>query len=98
LARLRQRACRLAQVRRALNKRFSPNLEKAPTFPDGRLLPSTSNAVERGNCGHRKMQKAVYRVRTQEHISARIALHMLRDARKQDRQETRASLHEARAG
>ena|GEM_PF-5263510 len=32
---------------------FSPNLEKAPTFPDGSLPPSTSHAVERGNRCHR---------------------------------------------
>jgi Transposase len=98
LARLRRRVRRLAQVRRTLNKLFSPNLEKALTFLDDRLLPSTSNAVERGNRRHRKMQKTVYRVRTREHICARIALDMLRDARQQGRQETRASLHEARAG
>ena len=98
LARLRRRVRRLAQVRRALNKLFSPNLEKALTFLDDRLLPSTSNAVERGNRRHRKMQKAVYRVRTREHIRARIALDMLRDARQQGRQETQASLHEARTG
>jgi hypothetical protein len=98
LARLRRRVRRLAQVRRTLSKLFSPNLEKALTFLDDRLLPSTSNAVERGNRRHRKMQKTVYRVRTREHISARIALDMLRDARQQDRQQTRASLHEARTG
>jgi hypothetical protein len=98
LARLRRRVRRLAQVRRTLNKLFSANLEKALTFLDDRLLPSTSNAVERGNRRHRKMQKTVYRVRTQEHISARIALDMLRDARQQERQQTRASLHEARTG
>ena len=68
------------------------------TFLDDRLLPSTSNAVERGNRRQRKMQKTVYRVRTQDHIIARIALDMLRDARKQDRQRTRTTLHLARAG
>ena len=96
LARLRQRIRRFPKVRRTLGKLFSPNLEKALTFLDDRLMPSTSNAVERGNRRHRKMQKTVYRVRTQEHISARIALDLLRDAHKQGRQETRASLHEAR--
>jgi hypothetical protein len=98
LARLRQRVRRFKKVRRALQKLFSPNLEKALTFLDDRLLPSTSNAVERGNRRHRKMQKTVYRVRTQEHISNRIALDMLRDARKQERQQTRTTLHHARAG
>jgi mRNA-degrading endonuclease RelE of RelBE toxin-antitoxin system len=85
-------------VRRILQKLFSPNLEKALTFLDDRLLPSTSNAVERGNRRHRKMQKTVYRVRTQEYIIACIALDMLRDARRQDRQQTRTTLHYARAG
>jgi transposase len=98
LARLRRRVRCFTKVRRTLSKLFSPNLEKALTFLDDRLLPSTSNAVERGNRRHRKMQKTVYRVRTQEHISARIALDMLRDARKRGRNETQDSLHEARAG
>ena len=47
-----------------LHQVFSPNLEKALTFLDDKLLPSTSNAVERGNRRHRKMQKSVYRVRS----------------------------------
>jgi hypothetical protein len=98
LARLRQRVRRFQKIRRTLQKLFSPNLEKALTFLDDRLLPSTSNAVERGNRRHRKMQKNVYRVRTQENVIARIALDMLRDARKQDRQQTRKILHHARAG
>lgn len=97
LARLRQRVRRFKKVRRTLQKLFSPNLEKALTFLDDRLLPSTSNAVERGNRRHRKMQKTVYRVRTQEHIIDRIALDMLRDARNQERQQTRTTLHYARA-
>src|SRR5262249_31181999 len=49
LARLRRRVRRLAQVRRALNKLFSPHLEKALTLLDDPLLPSTSNPAERGN-------------------------------------------------
>lgn len=98
LARLRQRVRRFRQVRRTLQKLFSANLEKALTFLDDSLLPSTSNAVERSNRRHRKMQKTVYRVRTQEHLTARIALDMLRDARTQDRQETRTILHSTRAG
>jgi len=32
-----------------LKKLFSPTLEKALTYLDDKLLPSTSNAVERGN-------------------------------------------------
>jgi hypothetical protein len=98
LARLRQRVRRFRQVRRTLQKLFSANLEKALTFLDDSLLPSTSNAVERSNRRHRKMQKTVYRVRTQEHLTARIALDMLREARKQERQETRTTLHSTRAG
>jgi hypothetical protein len=98
LARLRQRVGRFKAIRRTLQKLFSPNLEKALTFLDDRLLPATSNAVERGNRRHRKMQKTVYRVRTQEHISNRIALDMLREARKQEQQQTRTTLHHARAG
>jgi hypothetical protein len=97
LARLRQRVRRFRQVRRPLLKLFSANLEKALTFLDDSLLPSTSNAVERSNRRHRKMQKTVYRVRTQAHLTGRIALDMLREARKQDRQETRTTLHSTRA-
>jgi len=97
LARLRQRVRRFRQVRHTLRKLFAPTLEKALTFLDDPLLPSTSNAVERGNRRYRKMQKTVCRVRTEEHITARIALDMLRDARKQDRQETRTTLHSTRA-
>jgi hypothetical protein len=98
LARLRQRLLRFKAVRRTLQKLFSPNLEKALTFLDDRLLPSTSNAVERGNRRHRKMQKTVYRVRTKEHIINRIALDMLREGGQQQREQTRTTLHHARAG
>ena len=98
LARLRQRVRRFRQVRRTVPKLFAANLEKALTFLDDSLLPSTSHAVERGNRRHRKMQKTVYRVRTQEHLTARIALDMLRDARTQDRQATQTTLHSTRAG
>jgi len=97
LARLRQRVRRFRQVRRTLQKLFAANLEQALTFLDDALLPSTSNAMERSNRRHRKMQKTVYRVRIQEYLTARIALDMLRDARKQDRQETRTTLHSTRA-
>jgi len=54
--------------------------------------------VERGNRRHRKMQKTVYRVRTQENINNRIALDMLRDFQKESRTETIETLHYARAG
>jgi len=68
------------------------------TFLDDKLLPSTSNAVERGNRRYRKMQKSVYRVRTQAQIRARLALDMWREAQAEGRQQTLALLHRARAG
>ena len=98
LARLRRRVRRFQSVGKTLDKLFSPNLEKALTFLDDELLPATSNAVERGNRRHRKMQKTVYRVRTQAHIKARIALDMLRDAQALERSQTTRSLHHARDG
>jgi hypothetical protein len=98
LAKLRQRVCRFKQVGKILNKLQSPNLEKALTFLDDKLLPATSNAVERGNRRHRKMQKTVYRVRTQKHIHNRVALDMVRDSQKDGRTTTIKILHKARAG
>lgn len=98
LKRLRQRVRRFKSLRHRLKKLFSPNLEKALTFLDDRLLPSTSNAVERGNRRHRKMQKTVYRVRTLDHVIERIALDLIREARQQQQRQTRKNLHHARAG
>ena len=98
LAKLRRRVLRFPQVGATLKKLFSPTLEKALTFLDDKLLPSTSNAVERGNRRYRKMQKSVYRVRTQAQICARLALDMWREAQAEGRQQTLASLHRARAG
>ena len=49
-----------------VTKVFSPPLDKALTLLDDTLLPATSNAVERGNRRHRKMQKRVYRVRSKD--------------------------------
>jgi Transposase len=98
LARLRQRVRCFKQVGKVLSKLHSPNLDKALTFLDDKLLPSTSNAVERGNRRHRKMQKTVYRVRTREHIHDRIALDMLRDAQRDARSQTLETLHHARKG
>jgi hypothetical protein len=98
LAKLRRRVRRFKKVGKTLQKRFSPNLEKALTFLDEKLWPSTSNAVERGNRRHRKMQKTVYRVRTRENISNRIALDMLRDSRAAGRHHTTQMLHSARTG
>lgn len=96
LARLRRRVRRFQWIGQALQKLFSPNLEKALIFLDDKLLPSTSNAVERGNRRHRKMQKTVYSVRTKPHISARIALDMQREERAQQRNRTTKTLHSAR--
>jgi hypothetical protein len=97
LAQLRQRVRRFKQVGQILTKLRSPHLDKALTFLDDKLLPSTSNAVERGNRRHRKMQKTVYRVRTQEHLHNRIALDMLRDSHKDGRTDTLKTLHRERA-
>jgi hypothetical protein len=97
LAKLRQRVRRFKQVGKVLTKLQSPNLEKALTFLDDKLFPSTSNSVERGNRRHRKMQKTVYRVRTQKNMNGRIAMDMLRDSQKDDRSSTLKTLHQARA-
>jgi len=98
LATLRRRLLRFPQVGETLRKLFSPTLDKALTFLDDKLLPSTSNAVERGNRRYRKMQKSVYRVRTREQIRSRLALDMWREAQAEGRQQTLTSLHRARAG
>jgi hypothetical protein len=98
LAKLRRRLLQFPQVGATLKKLFSPTLDKALTFLDDKLLPATSNAVERGNRRYRKMQKSVYRVRTQAQISARLALDMWREAQAEGRQQTLALLHLARAG
>jgi phage tail protein X len=98
LAKLRRRLQRFPQVGEILKKLFSPMLDKALTFLDDKLLPSTSNAVERSNRRYRKMQKSVYRVRTQAQIHARLAVDMWREAYTEGRQQTLAALHRARAG
>jgi hypothetical protein len=96
LARLRRRVRRFKKIGKTLQKLFSPNLQKALTFLDDKLLPSTSNAVERGYRRHRKMQKTVYRVRTQSNINSRIALDMQREERTGQRQQTTKTLHNSR--
>ena len=88
LARLRAHVRRFKGLGPIFQKLQSPDLEKALTFLDDSLLGSTSNAVERSNRRHRKMQKTVYRVRTQPTISGRIALDMFRDAQGPSRTET----------
>jgi hypothetical protein len=97
LARLRRRVQRFTTLGKTLQTLFTANVEKALTFLDDRMLASTSNAVERANRRHRKMQKTVYRVRTQVQITSRIALDLFRDAQAQGRGQTLAQLHKARA-
>ena len=70
---------------------------KALMFPDDKLLPATSNAVER-SLRYRKAQKSIYSVRTAEHIRQRIALDMQRDQQAPDRAQTTKALHQARSG
>jgi hypothetical protein len=98
LAKLRRRVRRFSKIGQTLKKLFSPNLEKALTFLDDSLLPSTSNAVERGYRRHRKMQKSVYRVRCQKRVIHRIALDMQREGQAEGRNQTTSALHLARAG
>ena len=59
-------------------------------------LPRTSNAVERSNRRHRKMQRSVYRVRTETQLNNRIALDILREAQAAGRNCTIQTLHRAR--
>ena len=94
LDKLRRSFLRFPPLGETLKKLYAPTLEKALTFLDDKLLPSTSNAVERGNRRYRKMQKQVYRVRTQAQICARLALDMWREAQGEGRQQTLASLHQ----
>ena len=98
LARLRARVRRFQCVGRTLNKLFTANLQKALTFLDDRLLPSTSNAVERSNRRFRKAQRSIYSVRTAQHIRQRIALDMHRDQHAPERFATIQTLHLARTG
>jgi tRNA C32,U32 (ribose-2'-O)-methylase TrmJ len=97
LRRLRQQVRRFKKVGKTLQKLFSPNVEKALTFLDDRLLPSTSNAVERGNRRHRKMQASVYRVRTPHTLKGRMALDLIRDQLCSTYVSTIQALHRTRA-
>jgi hypothetical protein len=96
LTRLRRRVRRYPSLGKILDKLNSPNLEKALAFLDDKLLAATSNAVERGNRRVRKMQKTVYRVRTQATLQGRLALDLQREAQASQRQDTMATLHQAR--
>jgi hypothetical protein len=97
LADLRRRLRRFGWLGTVLKKLLSPGLEKALVFLDERLLGTTSNAVERGNRRYRKMQKTVYRVRTQRGIEGRLGLDLQRERRGDGRADTTRTLHEARA-
>jgi hypothetical protein len=98
LARLRRRVRTFKSLGKTMQKLFSPHLAQALTFLNEALLPATSNAVERGNRRHRKMQKTVYRVRTQTGIQGRIALDMQREAQAPGRGQTIELLHQVRLG
>ena len=95
LEQLRARLRRFGRLRKVLKKLLAPGLEKALVFLDERLLGATSNAVERGNRRYRKMQKTVYRVRTQRAIEGRLALDLLREQHAQGRAQTTKTLHKA---
>lgn len=96
LAKLRSKLSRFEHLGKVLSKLHSPNLEKALVFLDDKMLEATSNSVERANRRHRKMQKSIYRVRTQTSITHRIALDMLRDRDIEQRLPVLTALHEAR--
>jgi hypothetical protein len=96
LAKLRRRVRRFKELGKSLDKLKSPSLEKALVFLDDKLLPSTSNAVERGNRRFRKAQKGIYSVRTKRHLEQRLALDLQRERRARHRQQTLKRLHGAR--
>jgi len=79
LHKLRERVKRFEWLSEVLKKLESPTIDRSLFFLDDEQLPSTSNAVERGNRRFRKMQKTVYRVRTLENIRHRMAMDMFRD-------------------
>ena len=98
LRKLRQWVKRFTWRGDTVKKVFSPHLEKALTFLDDKVLPATSNAVERGNRRHRKRQKRVDRVRSKICLEGRIALDMIRESRAEGRDHTTQALHKARRG
>jgi hypothetical protein len=97
LQQLRVRVRRFKRLGKSLDKLKSPTLEKALVFLDDKLLPSTSNAVERGNRRFRKAQQSIYSVRTKRHLEQRIALDMQREQRSQARIQTTKTLHRSRS-
>jgi hypothetical protein len=97
LSQLRAHVRRFRSLGKCLDQLNSPNLEKALTFLDDKLLPATTNSVERGNRRHRKMQKTIYRVRTKPTLEGRLALDLLRDQRARGRDATLTTLHGCRS-
>jgi hypothetical protein len=97
LQRLRRRVRRFTKLGAALNKLKSPNLEKALTFLDDKLLGATSNAVERANRRFRKAQNSIYSVRTKAHLEERLALDMYREQHACKRACSLKTLHRARS-
>ena len=95
---LRRRVRRFKTLGKALDKLKSPTLEKALVFLDDKLLPSTSNAVERGNRRFRKAQRAVYGARTETSLEGRLALDMHREQRLPRRKQVVKTLHRSRSG
>jgi len=93
LSQLRIRVRRFRNLGKCLDKLYSPNLEKALTFLDDKLLPATSNSVERGNRRYRKMQKTIYRVRTKQTLQGRLAMDLQRDQHASGRDATLTTLH-----
>jgi len=92
LQKLRKRLKRFKWLSEVLKKLESSTVDRSLVFLDDKKLPSTSNAVERGNRRFRKMQKTVYRVRTIDRIRERIALDMVRDTRLPSRRQTMRAL------
>jgi len=97
LAQLRRGLRRTKSLSVALNKLKSPNLEKALEYLDDKLLPSTSNAVERSNRRFRKAQKGIYSARKKKRLEQRLALDMQREQQSKQRQQTLETLHKDRA-
>jgi transposase-like protein len=95
---LRDRLKRMKKLSKSMRRLASTNAEKSLAYLDVKDFPGTSNAVERGNRRHRKMQKSVYRVRTLEHIRQRIALDMQRERGSRTRFQIIELLHDRRSG
>jgi len=96
LRKLRERLKRFKRLANVLKKIESPVVDRSLVFLEDKKLPSTSNAVERGNRRFRKMQKTVYRVRVIDRIRERIALDMFRDSRMLARRQTMETLRDIR--